>query len=262
MSNNKFPVSLSKTERQIEIQKLIKDNGRITVSQICENYHVSEATARRDLETLSEKGKLQRVHGGAINNSQAPPERPVIQRRSSQLEEKRKIGALAADLIDDGDIIFLGSGTTVHEVAKNIQNKRNLTVITNSLLVMEEFLDNEEVELINTGGTLRKSEYSFIGYVTEKTIKELSVSKVILGIRAISLEQGLTNDYLPETMTDRAIMQMGSELIIVADHTKFNRVSTVFVAPADTMNILVTSDGAPEQFLEALRNLGVDVLTA
>jgi len=83
-----------------------------------------------------------------------------------------------------------------------------------------------------------------------------------MGIRAISLEQGLTNDYLPETMTDRAIMGMGNELIIVADHTKCDRVSTAFVAPLDKVDTLVTNKEAPEEFIRSLSDKGIRVLLA
>jgi len=253
---------ISSIERQEEIRIWVDKDQRISVSQICDYFKISEATARRDLETLAEQGKIQRVHGGAIMVHQAPPEKPFSERTTAQLEEKQRIGVLAATLINDGDTVFLGSGTTVYEIAKHLHNKNNLTIITNSLLVIQELRNDEDITIISIGGILRKSEHSFIGHISEQALKELRVDKVIAGIRAISLDQGLTNDYLPETMTDRAIMGMGKELIIVADHTKCDRVSMVFVAPLSKVDTLITTRETSETFLQSIVDKGIKVLLA
>jgi DeoR/GlpR family transcriptional regulator of sugar metabolism len=254
--------SLSSVERQEAIHAFIERKRRISVNEICRMFDISQATARRDLEALSDNGKVQRVHGGAIYVRKAPPEKPILERSLIQAEEKKRIGVLAAELVKDGDAVFLGSGTTVLEVAKNLHHKSNLTVITNSLLVIDELGGEREIAIIALGGILRESERSLIGYITERAIEELRVDKVFMGIRAISLEQGLTNDYLTETMTDRAIMGMGNELIIVADHTKCDRVSTAFVASLDKVNTLVTNKEAPEEFIRSLIDKGIRVLLA
>ncbi len=253
---------ISSIERQEQIRTWIDNEQRITVTQICDYYQISEATARRDLETLSDQGKIQRVHGGAIKIQQAPPEKPFSERYTAQLEEKQRIGIEAAKLINDGDTVFLGSGTTVYEIAKNLHGKNNLTIITNSFLVIQELSNEEDITIISIGGILRKSEHSFIGHISEQTLKELRADKVIVGIRAISLDQGLTNDYLPETMTDRAIMGMGNELIVVADHTKCDRVSMVFVAPLSKVDTLITTRETSGMFLQSIRDRGIKVLLA
>jgi len=260
LNDNRVPIS--SVERQEQIRTLVENEHRISVSRICELFRVSEATARRDLETLSQEGKIQRVHGGAIKLQHAPPEEPFFERYTVQLEDKKRIGFSAAGLVNDGDTVFLGSGTTVYEVAKNLRTKKDLTIITNSLLVIQELIKDDEITVVIIGGILRKSEYSFIGHLAEQALKELRADKVIMGIRAISLDQGLTNDYLPETMTDRAIMGMGKELIIVADHTKCERVSTAFVAALDKVDYLITTEETPETFLLSIKDMGIKVLLA
>jgi DeoR/GlpR family transcriptional regulator of sugar metabolism len=109
---------------------------------------------------------------------------------------------------------------------------------------------------------LRDSELSFIGHITEQALSEVRADKVIIGIRAISLEQGLTNDYLPETLTDRAILNIGRKNIIVADHSKCGVVSTAFVAPLSDINTLVTDDQTDTEFIETLRMQGIQVIVA
>jgi DeoR family transcriptional regulator, aga operon transcriptional repressor len=255
-------LSLSSLERQEEISLIVDRDSRITVAQICKNFGVSEATARRDLETLAEKGKIQRVHGGAIKVRHAPPEKPIYERNTVQAEEKMRIGKVAATLINDGDTIFLGSGSTVYEIAKNLHGKKDLTIVTNSLLVINELADKEDITIINIGGLLRKSERSFIGHIAEQAIGELRADKVFMGIRAISLDQGLTNDYLPETMTDRAIMGVGSQVIIVADYTKCECVSTAFVAPLESIDVLITTKETTPEFVQSLYEKGIKVILA
>ncbi len=247
-------------ERQKQILSLLTRQGRLSVTEIVAQFEISEATARRDLESLASQGKAQRVHGGAIAVEQAPPELPILQREGEQADEKSSIGRAAAGLIADGETVFLGSGTTVLEAAKNLRERKNLTVITNSLPVLNALAGIKDITVVSLGGQLRDSELSFIGHITEQALAELRVDKVIMGARGISLEHGLTNDYLPETLTDRAILKIGREVIIAADHTKVNRVSTALLAPLNAMNTFVTDANADKKFLQSLKKLEIEVV--
>lgn len=253
---------LSSLERQQQILQQLGQSQRLSVAEICALFSVSEATARRDLEALAEQGKLQRVHGGAIVLTPAPPEAPILQRQAEQTEEKRRIGQAAAALVQDGETVFLGSGSTVLETARSLRMRRNLTVITNSLPVVNTLAGAEGITLICLGGMLRDSELSFIGHIAEQTLAEVRADKVIIGTRAISLEHGLTHEYLPETMTDRAILKSGAEIIVAADHTKFGRAATVLLAPLESIHDLVTDSAAPTDFLDALRERGIRVVVS
>ena len=249
-------------ERQKQILSLLLKQGRLSVTEIVEQFLVSEATARRDLESLASEGKAQRVHGGAIAMEQAPPELPILEREIEQSSEKVHIGRVTAELIADNDSVFLGSGTTVLEVAKNIRDRKNLTVITNSLPVLNALAGLKEITVISLGGQLRDSELSFIGHITEQALAEIRVDKAVMGTRGISLEHGLTNDYLQETLTDRAILKIGREVIIVADHTKVNRVSTVLLAPLDAVHTFVTNEQADKKFIQSLKKQNIKVILA
>jgi DeoR family transcriptional regulator of aga operon len=252
----------SNTERQLALIQLLEHRQRISVAEICAQFSISEATARRDLDALAEQGLLQRVHGGAIPLRRAEPEMPILERSQVQAEEKHRIGQAAAALIQDGETVFLGSGTTVLEVARNLRTRRNLTVITNSLPVINALAGVADINVIVLGGMLRDSELSFIGHITEQALAEVRADKVVIGVRALSLEHGLTNDYLPETLTDRAILSVGREVILVADHTKFGAVAPAFLAPLKSIHILVTDEQTSEDFLTALREQGIRVITS
>jgi len=245
-------------KRQQQILALLMRQGRLSVAEIVTQFSISEATARRDLELLASQDKAQRVHGGVIAIEHAPPELPILERENEQADEKSRIGRAAASLINDKETVFLGSGTTVLEVARNLRERKNLTVITNSLPVLNMLSGVKEITVIALGGIFRESELSFIGHITEQALAGLRADKVIIGTRAVSLEYGLTNDYLPETLTDRAIMKAGHEVILVADYSKINRVSTTMLAPLTDVHKLVTDRQTPREFISALQKLGID----
>jgi len=256
-----IPINYSGLERREQLLRFVEARERVTIPQICQEFLISPATARRDLELLEGEGKIRRFHGGALAVKNAPPEPAFIERSGEQAEEKRRIGRAAAALVSDGETLFLGSGTTVLEVARNLRQHRNLTIITNSLLVMNMLADIPDITIVGLGGILRATEQSFIGHLTELALSELRVSKVIIGIRAVDLDTGITNDYLPETQTDRKILSISRDVIVVADHTKCGRISSVFLAPLSQVNTFVTDTQAPVEFTSTLSNMGIQVLT-
>ncbi len=255
-------IKLSAVERQQKIAEQIERQRRITIDEICTHFRVSQATARRDLETLADQGRIQRVHGGAIYTQVTSPESPVIQRRSEQTEEKKRIGAVAAGMVRDGESLFISSGTTSLEVALHLRDHKNLTVVTNSLLVLDALVNTPAINMIMLGGMLRSSEMSVLGHITEQAMAELRVDWVFLGIRAIHAQHGLTSEYLPEVMTDRAILRIGREIVVVADHTKLGMVSTAYVAPISAIHTLITDRGASEERIQPFLQQGIRILLA
>jgi DeoR/GlpR family transcriptional regulator of sugar metabolism len=141
-------------------------------------------------------------------------------------------------------------------------DRKNLTVVTNALTVATELAAVPDVTVVVTGGMMRSSELSLVGHITEQALREVRVDKVIIGMRAISLEAGMTNDYLPEVMTDRTIIEMAPELIVVADHTKFGNVASAYVAPVERVTTLVTDAAASPEVLVPLEELGIRILIA
>lgn len=249
-------------ERHAQIAQLIETQGRATVEELSARFGVSEATIRRDLEKLDAQGAVRRAHGGAVAVLRATPEPPVLRRADEHAAEKRQIGAAAAQLVADGDTIILGSGTTTPEVARHLGGKRNLKVITNALNIALLLANQPEITLIVTGGLVRSSEQSMIGHLTERALSELRADKLIMGIRALSLAAGLSNEYGLETSVDRAMLRCAPQIIVVADHSKFERVASVVLAPINTIHTLVTSSLAPMAALDELRRLGVQVVVA
>lgn len=249
-------------ERAEQIRAFINERQRASVAEIGTAFGVSAATARRMLGLLAERGEIRRVRGGALAVRRAGPEPPAPLRATSQAAEKARIAAVAASLIDDGETVFLSSGTTALAVARNLSQRRRLTVVTNSMPVVDLLREAEGIELVVLGGLLRRSEQSLIGHMTERALEEVRAAKIVLGIRGVHPRHGLTNDFLPETQTDRAVLRLGGEVIVVADHTKCGAVSTSFVGPAAAMDVLVTDDGVAPEFVAAIEAAGVRVVLA
>lgn len=250
---------VSGKDRQQQIAQLVERQQRISVADLCELFSISEATARRDLEALAQQGKVERVHGGAIVLQNAPPELPILERESDEADAKRRIGQAAARLITAGETVFLGSGTTVLEVARALKGRKDLTIFTNSLPVLNTISGTENT-VVSLGGILRTSELSFIGHITELGLDEIHADKVFIGTRAIHPDHGLTNDYLPETLTDRAILHAGREVIVLADHTKFGRVAAALLTPLEQVNLVITDKAAPDQLVHDIESRGLHVM--
>ena len=251
--------ALLPAERMAQVRSLVEDRQRVTVAEIVDELGVSPATARRALGTLAERGEVQRVRGGALAVRSSPPELPVLLRTGTLAEEKARIGTKAASLVADGETVFISSGTTALEVARHLRLRRGLTVVTNNLLALDLLRDTPDLEVVVLGGLLRRSEQSLIGHVTEGSLREVRAAKVFFGIRAIHPKQGLTNDFLPETQTDRALLRLGGEVIVVADHSKCGFASTSWVGPVSAMDVLVTDTGTPDDFVAAIEAEGVRV---
>jgi DeoR/GlpR family transcriptional regulator of sugar metabolism len=254
-------------ERQQRILQHLEREQRVTVAQVCELFGVSEATARRDLADLAAQSSgLRRTHGGLVMVQSMPGEQPLYYRSAEYAEEKRRIGAAAVQLVEDGDALFLGSGTTVLELARQLANRPigplGLTVITNSMVVLNVLTNRSEITLVSLGGMFRPSELSFIGHIAETALAEVRVDKVFMGVHAVDVEVGLMNAFLPETMTDRAILRIGRRVIVLADHSKCGRTSTALLAPVDVMNCLVTDAEVPADFIAALESRGVQVIVS
>jgi DeoR/GlpR family transcriptional regulator of sugar metabolism len=251
-----------KEERHRVILDTVQDSGRVTVAELTRLLDVSEVTVRRDLHDLAAQGLVKRAHGGALVAAPALPEPPVLQRMSERPSDKARIGRAAAALIPDGTSVFIGSGTTTVHVARNLAGRKNLTVVTNALNVALELAAAQGVTVVMTGGLMRPTELSLIGHIAEQSLREVRVDKAVIGIPAISLDAGLTNDYLPEVMTDRHIIDMAPELIVVADHTKFGKVASAFIAPVARIRTLVTDACVEPETLTQLQKLGIRVVIA
>ena len=237
-------MSNKKKLRQDAILTKLQEYESISVEHLCQAFNVSEATIRRDLTDLDAGNRLHRVLGGAKVAENYKSELPVFDRIDEMKNEKMRIGRAAAQMVEDGDIIFISSGTTTMYLIPFLSNVNNLTVITNSLLAINKIVSlNNKINLISIGGTYRNSEQSFLGKMAVRELQALRANKLFIGVRSIHSNYGLTNDDLTETQVDREIISMAETVIIMADHTKFNKLAPAFLADLNDVNAIITDDG-------------------
>lgn len=250
-----------KKERQREALKIINDTGKVEVEVLSKRLGVSSMTIRRDLGELNQQGLVERVHGGAlqVNNSQ-DVEPPVIERTKDKTDIKQRIGQHVAGMIQSGETIFLGSGSTTSAVADAIIKHHKITVITNALNIASKMVWAPEIKVAVTGGFLRRSELSLIGHFAENALDGLRVDKVIIGMRGIDPVKGLTSGHMDELMTDQAILGISKNIIVVADYSKLGYVAAIRTAPITAATTIVTNCGGSKDILQAIRLMGVRII--
>ena len=253
-----------KKERQRKILAIIEHSGRVEVEQLSNTLAVSVMTVRRDLTELDELGLIERVHGGALlpQRTNGEKELPVLERSKEKTEIKERIGRAVAGLISDGEKIFLGSGSTTAAIASALVRHRNLTVVTNAINIANILMAAPQIKVAVVGGFLRRSELSLIGSFAENALHGLQVDKLVIGIRGIDPVKGLTSDNMEELITDQAIMNISKTVIVAADHSKFGHVAAIRTASITTATKIITNFGGPKDILQAIRQMGIQIIEA
>ena len=248
-------------ERQQRIVTVARAAGRVEVLALADELDVSPETIRRDLTNLERSGALRRVHGGAIPVERLGFEPSVATRAERFVAEKERIAKASLALVPDEGTILLDSGTTTLALARLLPTDRELTVVTNSLPVVNA-LAGRPVDLIVIGGLFRGSEMSLVGHIAEAAIRELRADLVFVGMRGIDPIHGFTSDFLPEALTDRAILQIAPRRVVLADHTKFGRVCAVYLAPVTAAELIISDHRLNPSTVDALREKGLEVMLA
>jgi DeoR/GlpR family transcriptional regulator of sugar metabolism len=251
-----------KKERQRKILEIIERSGNVEVEQLANILRVSVMTVRRDLTQLDKLGFLERVHGGALllQKKGGGEELPVFERSKEKTEIKERIGRAVADLINDGEKIFLGSGSTTAAIAAALLHHRNLTVFTNAINISNILMAAPQIKVAVLGGFLRRSELSLIGYFAENALRGLQVDKLVIGIRGIDPVKGLTSDNIEELITDQAIMNISKTILIAADNSKLGHVAAIRTAPITAATKIITNVGGPKDIIQAIRQMGVQII--
>jgi DeoR family fructose operon transcriptional repressor len=227
-------------QRFEQIRNRLETTKVVTNTELCKLLGISEATVRRDLEWLEKQGVLERTHGGAILSQPLKTEPEYAARALAHPDEKRSIGATAAALIEDGDTIFVNSGTTATQVISNIPSRAKVTVVTNNLSAA---LQVHEVgfELIILGGTFYPRSNAVVGHFASENLRRLNANKTFIGADGISLKFGYTVPSNPEAELVRLMIERThGAVIVVADHSKWGVVSNFEVAKIDEVQMLVT----------------------
>lgn len=247
-------------ERRQEIVRQVNRTGRVSVSDLSQQYGVSEVTIRADLQALAESSLVVRTHGGAIPASRAVYELSLAARRQQQVLEKGRIGEAGAAMVRDGDAIFLDSSSTALAIAQCLKNHRYLTVITNGLMVAQELVDASSVNVVLPGGTLRRETASLVGADGLEMLRKFNIQKGFFGAHGITLQEGLTDVSADEADLKRPLVTMCRQVIAVLDATKWGRVGLVSFATLGEVQTVITDAHAPSEQVNEVRAAGIEVL--
>jgi DeoR family fructose operon transcriptional repressor len=248
-------------ERRDRIADLVRDRGSVRASELTDLFGVTDETIRRDLAHLADQGVLRRAHGGAV----ATPTRAesTFERRLHEHEaEKIAIARAAAELVRDGSTIIIDSGTTTVHLARAIADKRDLVVITNAVTNAIELIGSPTVTVVLTGGVVRPATLGAVGDLAVATLKELHVDQVFLAMNSVTVDGGLTYPSFEEVAVKRAMIEAGSEVILLVDASKFGHNSLVRVAALDAVSTVVTSASSDAGTIGAMRDMGIEVIVA
>ena len=249
-------------ERHQQILETIKAKGQVKVLDLCREMKVSSVTIRKDLQLLEDKQLLFRTHGGATLSNPYTMDRHVSEKEKISRDEKTGIGKMAASLVEPQDCIIIASGTTVLSLARHIQPKGSLTVITAAMNVANELNRHTEVEVLLLGGILRKSSSSATGVYAEKILDDFSCSKLFLGVDGIDLEFGLTTTHVMEAQLNRKMIAVAQKTIVLADSSKFGKRGFGRICGLEEVDMIITDPGISSHMQETLQAMGITVCIA
>jgi len=245
------------TTRRDAILAELQDHGEVAVSRLAERFGVSTSTIRRDLNLLSKLGRLQRVRGGGAVEPEVRPFAAVAGERAAN---RSRIGARAAALVKDHDVVVLDIGTTVAQVARHLRGRR-VTVVTASLAVVDELRDDPVVELVLLGGVLRRSYLSFVGSLPEQALGQITADIGFLGTSGVRDDGSVLDSTSIEVPIKHAILDASERRVLVADDDKFPGSGLLAVCGPERIDTLVTSPESSSPGLDVLRSHGTEVIT-
>ncbi len=247
-------------ERHQKILELLRQDGKIWVDALAEAFGVSSPTIRADLAALEQRRLLRRTHGGAISLETTLYEPPFGVRERDRHEEKRRIAQAAASRVRDYETILLDAGTTVHEIARFIRERRGLTVVTNSLPAAFDLADGSTVHVVLIGGQVHSDRRATLGPLATEFLRDMHVDHAFIGVNGVSEEAGWTVIDFDAVQLKRAMMARAREVVVVADHSKIGEAAFASVGPLSSAHVLITDTPIERESLRvALDKAGVEI---
>lgn len=250
----------SAQERRADMLQMLNQKERVMISEFCEKYGLSEVTIRKDLDVLKNRNLLLRIRGGAIRVPAVVDDfndPKVGHKMLFHYKQKQAIGRFAATLIQENETIILDSGTTTMQIAKNLHEFENLTIVTNSIDIALEVSKYNRFNVILLGGHLRSASLSTVGPLAESVLKICYCDKLFLGVDSFSLEKGISTPNFEEANINQTMISMAKECIAVFDSSKFNKRSFAFIASLKDIDAIVTDSDVPSDELHELKKINI-----
>ena len=233
------------TERRMAILRKLGESKKIKVTDLAQEFGVSEVTIRSDLDILEERGLLVRVNGGAKASGPSGEVAaiPVLGRSRIRQAEKRAIGKAAASFIEEGDTIIIDAGTTTMEIARNLARFKNLTIITNGIDIAAQLVGYEKFKVIVLGGYMTPDSLSTMGGIAESTLRNYYVDKLFIGVDSFNLDKGITTPDVEEAALIRTMLNCANRKIAVFDSSKIDKQNFAFISGIGSLDMIITDNG-------------------
>lgn len=248
------------TERREAIINRLNREGTVKVLALAKAFNVTKVTIRNDLDYLEQKDLLVRSHGGAMQKPVQFLESTNSLKGQQHLPEKKRIGKKARDLIFAGDAIVLSAGTTTEQVVKGLTGIENLFLLTNGLNILTAIGHMTGITAVCTGGNFHQDSLSFSGFLAEESLEKYNLDKMIVGVDGIHIDQGITTHSEHEARFYNAVLKATRKCIVLADSSKFGKVSVHKIMPCAKIDVLITDDGINSEYQQRLTKLGVEVI--
>lgn len=245
-------------ERRDEILKILGDREYVTVEEFSRLLSVSAVTIRTDLTSLEESGLLMRTHGGAMKSSMKGEARLISNTMIENEMEKKAIAEKAASLIKPGNTIIIDSGSTTIHLIEHLKGK-NITVVTNNLLVLEKLKSEDDIKIIALGGSLRRESMGTVGPLAEMAIKALNVDIYFMGAAAYN-RSSITSSDISESSLKRDMMVAADKVVFLADSSKFGKRAFSNICSWHDVDTFI-SDKMDGEFKKELEEMGVEVIS-
>ena len=245
-------------ERRDEILKILGDREYVTVEEFSRLLSVSAVTIRTDLTSLEESGLLMRTHGGAMKSSMKGEARLISNTMIENEMEKKAIAEKAASLIKPGNTIIIDSGSTTIHLIEHLKGK-NITVVTNNLLVLEKLKSEDDIKIIALGGSLRRESMGTVGPLAEMAIKALNFDIYFMGAAAYN-RSSITSSDISESSLKRDMMDAADKVVFLADSSKFGKRAFSNICSWHDVDTFI-SDKMDGEFKKELEEMGVEVIS-
>ena len=246
-------------ERRNEILEKLQTDRRVVVSELSQIYEVSEETIRRDLDKLVNDGYAIKSYGGAVINENMNIDLPFNIRKNRNVIGKQRIAELVAKIVQDGDSIMLDASSTAVYIAKGLKDKKNLTLITNSMEIVIELLDMSDWRVLSTGGVSREGSFALVGTQTNRMLQSYHADKAIISCKGLDMAAGLTDS---ELLADnkRTMLENAKERILAIDSSKFGATAFMTVGRLKDITMIVTDEKPEMKWLKEFKKLGIECI--
>jgi DeoR family fructose operon transcriptional repressor len=247
-------------ERKRAILEYVLTYKKATVQALCEKFGVSSVTIRTDLRDLEQTSPLVRTHGGVMLHDQARFEPKAEEKLVQHASAKQIIAALALREIDDRDTLIIDTGSTTQALAGLLESKRNITVLTNDIMIAMKLEQHPSVNIHLIGGVIRKHFHCSVGIHALETLKGLTVDKAFMGTNCFSIEKGATTPDLDQAQLKKVMISIASQVYLLADSSKMGKNSFAQFCPTDEINYFIT-ERISDVDRQALEDRGIAVLS-